>query len=64
MLYIYVLLAIILSQKICRYQKKNLLEKIFCARLNNQYFTFMYMYIYLKKKKRKEGKLMFGQWAQ
>lgn len=44
--------------------EKNLLEKIFCARLNNQYFTFMYMYTYLKKKKRKEGKLMFGQWAQ
>lgn len=42
--------------------EKNL-EKIFCARLNNQYFTFMYMYIYLKKK-RKEGKLMFGQWVQ
>lgn len=26
-LYIYVLLPIVLSQKICRYQKKNLLEK-------------------------------------
>lgn len=34
--------------------EKNLLEKIFCARLNNQYFTFMYMYIYLKKKKRRK----------
>lgn len=33
--------------------EKNLLEKIFCARLNNQYFTFMYMYIYLKKKKKR-----------
>lgn len=34
--------------------EKNLLEKIFCARLNNQYFTFMYMYIYLKKKKKRK----------
>lgn len=34
--------------------EKNLLEKIFCARLNNQYFTFMYMYIYLKKKEEKK----------
>lgn len=33
--------------------EKNLLEKIFCARLNNQYFTFMYMYIYFKKKKKR-----------
>lgn len=33
--------------------EKNLLEKIFCARLNNKYFTFMYMYIYFKKKKKR-----------
>lgn len=43
--------------------EKNLLEKIFCARLITNILPLCTC-TFILKKRRKEGKLMFGQWAQ